>query len=158
MHLPSSVQLQNIGVYGSTTQCTQNYLMPSYVWPGIQKYMESPGLICWYPFIFLLPFSRIIASALKAQLDLAVTVTTQYNLFQLQTSTHLHLAFHHGCLSKLLSLLRSCLRSCTLWMGDPHNKDISNLYTPYRLAWYLTARPRSLTSQPPGCGQPEARM
>lgn len=31
MHLPSSVQLQNIGVYGSTTQCTLNDLMPSYV-------------------------------------------------------------------------------------------------------------------------------
>lgn len=31
MHLPPPVQLQNIGVYGSTTQCTQNDLIHSYV-------------------------------------------------------------------------------------------------------------------------------
>lgn len=78
--------------------------MPIYVWPGISKYMESPGLVCWYPLIFLLPFSLIIVSALKTQLDLTVTVTTKRSLFQFQTSAHLHLVFHHGCLSKLLSL------------------------------------------------------
>lgn len=37
MHLLSSVQLQNVGVYGSTTQGTQINLMPSYIWPEISK-------------------------------------------------------------------------------------------------------------------------
>lgn len=159
IHLPSSVQLQNIWLYGSNTQCTRTNLVP----------------LCLTRYIDII---ETFWAGMLISIDISTTLLpNNFHCFKNVTSCR---NCHHNTTRSVPaadtnSLALGLLSWLPLQTGLPpyflleelhHEEGWSSPMIEKFLAplhhrsspGHMAAGPRPLTSQTPGCGQPEASL